>query len=390
MADFAQMIYGTAQNVAQNEGVGAADQYQKASELALKAEQNAQANNTQIRKLYEYIGNAKNNNTAGDRNRYLKSALGYRNMMGISPDEVPDDHIAGFASDENMGRLYSLRMSVARGDMSVEQAAQIARDPEALAKTNPIPLDATPADQSDWDTAQKEFLDRQSQEKQAQARANATAAKGDAMQGRFETASRQKLAREATTLGLPGLKTSMNKVDAAVPGGLDGFKAGTALPGITGPDARLPVTRLKGKALELRQAAEGVKNQLLKLASGQAVTPGEAVRMLNEIGMSATLGEDKVIRDIVFRGVSSPDAFINGMKNARDKIGSVENTYRRAYGKDVYDEVVGTPVGSKDAGGDSFTLSNGKAYPKAQLEKFLSLYPNDSKVPEIKKLLGVK
>lgn len=108
---------------------------------------------------------------------------------------------------------------------------------------------------------------------------------------------RTKTAEEAKTLekevtdfskqvekqGLPELFSQMKKIDSLIDGGIDDPQGD--IPGY-GKTALAPDFMTSEKGRELRKAASGLRNAILKARSGGAVTDGEADRMLEEMGMS--------------------------------------------------------------------------------------------------------
>lgn len=142
MADFASMIYGTAQNAAQEQGQGLAQSVQGGAELALKSQQLDQAQQAmqvkmqelqqqKIQKVYDFLGNAHNYTMAGDRNNYVKAGIGLRNASGLTDKQIPDSAFTGMGSDDNMGRDVSARQMVAAGLMTPEQYFKAKADPQA-------------------------------------------------------------------------------------------------------------------------------------------------------------------------------------------------------------------------------------------------------------------
>lgn len=125
-----------------------------------------------VEKLYGYVADAKNYMNAGDRGRYLKSAIGYRNALGIKQDTLSDEQISAFGSDENMGRIAALEGAVSRGELKLTEAAAIAANPQQFGKVIPLPPEAVQLNKIDWNEAQKAFLDRQSREKVGGERSN--------------------------------------------------------------------------------------------------------------------------------------------------------------------------------------------------------------------------
>lgn len=230
--------------------------------------------------------------------------------------------------------------------------------------------------------AREDYLKRQAQVEAAGMRAGGTQERFDTKRGdQLRTA----LADKVNQLGIPDIKVSINELNGVIPGGLSGYKTGTAIPGISGGEAALPTNRLKGKALQVRQAAQSVGNQILKLRSGAAVTDGEAMRTLAELGMVPTIGEGGAWTGLAWKGTTSPEAFVNGMRRVRNIVAAKEKTYKNAYGEQTYKDVVGDVVGDEK----TYKLSNGQEYSESKLRKYLEVGKDEALKNEIRKL-GVK
>lgn len=187
MADFASMIYGTAQNAAQDVGQGMSQALQQGASLAMQKQhldqqqqqmdqQKAQLATAKIEKLYSFIGEAKNYTNAADRKNYLENAIGYRNAMGLDPNAIPDDRIRSLGSNENAGRMYTLQLMVENKQILPMDALRMATDPnlaDKFAKINPTPpeLMSKPPDLS---TALQTLIKQQETAREADAKIAAT------------------------------------------------------------------------------------------------------------------------------------------------------------------------------------------------------------------------
>lgn len=198
MASFAELIAGSAVDVAKNVGQGAPEAYARGAELALKKEQleqqreqleaqKRQLEQQKIEKLYNFIGNAKEYKNAAERGRYLKSAVGYRNAMGISPAAISDEGILSLGTDENLGRAFTLDNMVRSGEMTRAEALDLATNPlkrDQFAKIVPTPpefMSSTP----DLSDAQREAVDRAQKLKEAGMRASVSGAKDDRLSDQY-------------------------------------------------------------------------------------------------------------------------------------------------------------------------------------------------------------
>lgn len=192
MADFATLLYGTAQNAEQTQGQGISTGLQEgiqdtqaAAQLAIQKQhldlqqqqmqqQLQEVQTAKVEKLYDYLGKAQNFQNMGARNNYLKSAIGLRDTMGLSSTGIPDESIMALGSDENMGRYAALDMSVQNGQMSAADAARLATDPQLrdkFAQITPIPPEMQNKS-PDLSAAQTDFLNRQQKQKEMQIQQN--------------------------------------------------------------------------------------------------------------------------------------------------------------------------------------------------------------------------
>lgn len=192
MPDFAAMLYGGAQKSAENFGQGAMQSFQQGNQdanaaagLAIQQEhlnmqteqmkmQMQQLQTAKTEKLYDFMKGASNIQNAGDRSNYLKNVIGYRNAMGLPADPAFDDSIKRLGTDENQQRLATIQLDVESGKMTAQDAIDLATNPLKADKFAQIAM--TPLEfmnkRPDLSGAQKDFLERQSKEKQAGERAN--------------------------------------------------------------------------------------------------------------------------------------------------------------------------------------------------------------------------
>jgi hypothetical protein len=397
VASFAEMMYGTAQKTSEGMGQGLPEAVATGAGLALKAEQvqierdkiteeKKQIATAKLNKLYDYLKESRNFKEPGARNNYLKGAIGYRNSLGIDPSAITDEQLMSLGFNENQGRMAALDLEIRAGRLSTPEALKIATNKEAFAKVIPLPADS--AHEANFSAAQKEFLDRQEKANEAKLRATAGNARGDQINERFDQSQMTKLADKVTNLGLPGLRTAVASMDKNIPGGLDGYKPGTPIPGISGADAALPTNRLSGKGNKLRGDALSIGNQIIKMRTGAAMSDGEAGRILSEIGFTPVVGEGGKWTGLVWNGKTSEESFINGMRRARENLNAQESVYRNAYGPDVFEKVMKPPTPA-GGGGKTFTIG-GKSFTEDALRLFLKEHPDDPAAPEVKRQLGVK
>lgn len=389
MADFAQMIYGTAQNVAQNQGAGLPEalatgtqigmkqqemqqnEVNKAAALALKAEElqhkklelaqkNKELAQAKLGKLYDYVKEARNYDTASARANYLKSALGYRNTMGLDPKAIPDEQIMALGMDENMGRFDALNMEVQAGRMTKDGALKIMNSPELLAKVIPVPDAITKT--ADLTKAEKEFLDRQSQERQATSKSG--------QQGIQNTVElRKELNAHPVSKDSFAVNTSYNKLKKALTGPPSAAGDMSAIFGymkMLDPNS----TVREGEQAQAAQAT-GVPDYVLsaynRAVTGEKLNAAQRKDFLNQARniyntqVTTQAAVNKQYEDIAKQSGINPEQIVAGTNLKPD------------FGNDK-----------------AIKMDNGKEYPESALRALLLKNPNSPLAPEIKAKLGMK
>lgn len=466
--DFAQLIYGTAQNAAQDAGKGmpeavaqgaqiglqmraqdqaaitqAASIAQHAEELQLKKQQlqqkNAELAQAKLGKLYDYVKEARNYDTASARNNYLKSALGYRNTMGIDPKAIPDEQILSLGMDENMGRFATLDMEVGSGRMDKASALKIMNNPQALAQVVPMPADITKT--PDMAKTEKEFLVRQSQERQAAYKAGLTIeqiqnqkqhlnnvdtldalkAQQDVLKTRLEVEKEAERRRQSDLdnlrkdkeFGLKekefALKARQNKsgmskalesrlaskyADYAAGGGRSGIEAslskledvaaklesGQVTTGglstfIPGANSDVAQTVLNPGMVDAKIQAQSALNNVLRSTLGAQFTAKEGERVLSQIW------DDKQTPAVNAKRVRSK------ITELRSNVLSAETEFKKAGFMDQQEGSASAVVRSGEP--KTFSLG-GKSFTETKLRDFLSKHPNDPQAATVRKMLGGK
>lgn len=416
---FAEMIYGTASDVAKSQGAGAAE----AAVTGAKLKQGREATELQREELKQkasqFDATQKQNETKqaiqlaqfAEQMQLKRDQLDKQKLdleIKQSQDILEQIKLADKTKDVAMQKVLLEKVVPARvraygldSTYSQDTLDLLAKSPEARAKLTGLELDLTsrinngeltlagardefrkvmsdPSQLIGLDTdrlvrAEQFAIGQKTTLEAAKQRAEAGEKKSGEIQGRFEQSQKTKLVDKITALGLPSLKTAVAELDEAIPGGIAGYKVGTKLPGISGADAALPVNRLSGKALKIRGSAQSVANQILRMRSGQAVTDSEAGRVLAELGFSPVIGEGGTWTGIAWKGTTSPENFINGMRRANNMLVEQENTFRNAYGPEIYDKV-SPPLKDRPKAG-TVKLGNGRSYSISDLEK---------KLPDIK------
>lgn len=284
----------------------------------------------------KYEGQARSNYF----NKWLPT---YRDSLGLT-EAFPNESLKfATATPENLARLNTLVAQVRDPESGLTEAEALAiiQDPSKFADIPPEVLDEATAKLAD---AAKTKITAAAQRSQMQQSAQQFREGQRATEERSQRENQIQLTNKLNDLGIPSLKRDINKLDEIV--GLDSWEEGTDIPGVTGAEAKVPMNKLSQKSVQVRQAAQGVANQILKLRSGGAVSDGEANRLLKEIGMTASVLEDGSWTTL-FTGSPTPQTFITGMRGVRDKIGAVESSLRAGYGADVYDRIAGTPLQAK-------------------------------------------
>lgn len=385
----------TDSNAGWQTGAKLAELQQARQQQAAQIKQRQQELETaKVEKMYSYIKEANQYKNAGDRRNYLKSGIGYRNAMGVSPQQIPDDSIMQLASDENMGRMFTLEMMVDNGEITAMEGADLAFNPmkrDKFAQIVPTPPELM-SHSPDLSEAQQRVLERASKEKQAQARVTAGNDRAKGIDERQLRAQRRQLSDDYNKYNLPGMAVSLEVLDKVIPAGIENWQPGQKLPGFEGMSSRVDARNLKGDALKLRQAVQTMFNETLKIQSGTAVTAQELVNLRQQLGYQPQIGQDGVIKDWVFAGTANPEALVNGIRNVKSKIRNIEGSLASGY-PEVYDDFIGEynkRRGKPVAASDPIIPMYGKEWTRTQWEQFKRDHPDDPAIPEINRALGVK
>lgn len=194
-ADFASMIYGTAQNVAQNQGAGLAEGFAKGASLALEQEKVLQSR-AQLERQKQELENSKWKQVSDYYSLYdklpdgpAKKTLGSKvipaslSVMGLSQEMNPavQDMLT---TDPDLGAFLTSR--AAQGQVNQAEIAQAIKDPKKFTELATKLGFATWADEkllagtaekfgTQIGKAEEQALSRASSERAAQARVNAAA-----------------------------------------------------------------------------------------------------------------------------------------------------------------------------------------------------------------------
>ena len=143
----------------------------------------------------------------------------------------------------------------------------------------------------------------------------------------------RKISDAVSKTGITEVYKSLQNLDQTIPGGIDGKED---IPGVGGL-SNAPDFLLSSEGKKVRLYVAGVRNSILKARSGGAVTPEEADRLLEELGLGITKTDEQLRI---------------GLRNVRDtlksKIQNIENG--------ATEEAVAIWKGKKDSihSGDSF------------------------------------
>lgn len=382
--DFAQMMYGTAQNAEQNVGQGVQQSMAQGADLALRKQQldtqqqylQMQMQHLQtakVQKFYDFVGNAKNIQNAADRKNYLKLAEGYGNTMGIN---VSNGALQGLASDEMQQRLYTLETSVKAGQRTAQDAIDLATNPMRADELSKVPL--TPLEfmnkPVDLGQSQEFAINKEQQLKierertqemlaAAQIRANAQTGNVDKVSGDFQKTAAAQLA-------------PINKEQAALSGALDARdRILTSLQ--KDPSGRLASPQDIGAMVytllhsELgRVNTTELENQLHIPGLSQGWTQDQIVKAMGGVNPN-------VVRGLVARLDSAASATDAAAQQKAASLKGALSLKKHISPEDqdaIYQKIVGPlvkPV-SRPAPGAATVTVNGMAYPRATLQAYVA------------------
>ncbi len=152
MADFSQMIYGTADNTTKSVGQGLNESAQAGVGLAMKAEElglnrmklqqaQQQLMNTKLDKFHDVLLKVNEFKDPSAKNNYLKNYMPKMvEQYGLQQVITPSALQTLAASDENQGRAMTLQRMRASGEISNEQYTEILNDDAKLALIKPTPV----------------------------------------------------------------------------------------------------------------------------------------------------------------------------------------------------------------------------------------------------------
>ena len=150
--------------------------------------------------------------------------------------------------------------------------------------------------------------------------------------GQADKTNAEAYGKKLIELGIPGIKTTMSKIDKEfVPGGLSKYDGKSQIPGIGGEQSLLPIGRLNAQGRRNRQLIQDVANDYIKMQTGAGVGVDEAIRLASAMGIDMAPTEGGGVR-ILLNGQRSSADMINGLTNLRDKVKENENTLKAGAG----------------------------------------------------------
>lgn len=150
--------------------------------------------------------------------------------------------------------------------------------------------------------------------------------------GQADKTNAEAFASKLVTANIPSIKVTLGKIDKTfVPGGLDKYDGKSQIPGIGGAESAIPSGRLSKVQSDNRQLMEDLKNDYIKMMTGQGMGVEEAVRLGNSLGFGLAIGEGGGVKAIL-TGYKDSASAVKGIKNLKDKMREIENTYKAGAG----------------------------------------------------------
>ena len=224
--------------------------------------------------------------------------------------------------------------------MNNDTLEQALRDPVAMLDVPVTPIGVVTSD-PDLQKTIKEIADREALEARVDVSMNVRKETQSRLVEQAEVRQRKQLADAIVGLGLPALNVAFDEINSLVPGGIDKWQVGIRIPGISGGLGAIDTNRLSGSDLRVRQASMAVANNILKMRSGGQIPAHEADRLLTEIGIVPQIGADGTVRNLIFKGITSEEAFIFGMQKIQRAVRGTEKIYKNAFGEERYNSVIG-------------------------------------------------
>lgn len=389
MADFASMIYGTA-NQMTSQDMG--KQVQAGAQLALEKErldqqqqqlqmQQQQLQTAKLEKLYSFMAGAHNYSNAADRNAYLANVPGYAAAMGLNQNVINKDALAGMGSDENTGKMYTLKTMVESGEITPDDYFTIIKDKQKLAEIPATPPEAIDLGKVDANPALKDAMERSNALKVASIRASATISP-DKQLADFG----KQVANPSSRSELGAAKQMVNAADAIkqlteanVPPNATREQKIAAYNQLT-PQQNTEVIRNMDRLLSRSNPTVHGQENLepgtwaeLQAKYGQKVlnTPQGANQGEFIANMVDTVNRERKLNADKFR--TSAQSVATSLTRAKEVHGDTMNK--------IIEDQIKEPQ-------SSYVSFNGKFWPRDKLQQLVEQNPNDPKAADARKALG--
>lgn len=394
-----QLIQQAGQKIDSNLGAGhaanvaaGAQIVQHAQELQMRRAEHdkkkQELEGAKMEKFVDAIQKGANYEGAAQNNYFNKVLPRYRDSLGLTEVFPTESLQFATATPENRARLQTLIGQVQNGELNIKEAIAVANDPVAFADVPPFVKEAF----------YKDVTKANETRIGAEAQANALRATNSRFQQGQEAQvlaeskkAKQALGDDLVRLNIPAVQASLAGVESIIPGGFDGYK-GQKIAGVSGPEAKLPVGQLSPEGRRNRMKAMAVANQFVKLTTGAGGSTPEMNRIMSTLGITQAVGEGGGVTAL-FTGSPSSADFVRGMQDMQKMIDAQSDTFKNAYGEDIYNEVVKPkgktkPAAKVDAKGDP--NQGVQAQLQALYDKYATEPEKQKKIKEAAEAKGIK
>lgn len=239
-----------------------------------------------------------------DKQKMIAAALRNRKQVGDISMLTGDEKLGAFGKvlNDDVGKSESEALGV----RNQEQSRALTKDYYDQLKEQ-AGLAQTMAGRRESET------ERHNRETERIGELNATRMRS--AQNRQDSTNVRKLSEKLVSLGIPDIKNDINNLDSVI----SKYKPGDDLPG-TGMTAWMPQALMSKDGQLISQARSAIRNKLLKLRSGAAVTNPEAARFAEELGTMLS-GTDEV--------------FLTNWPQVKKGIQSIEQAVKAGYDDDI-------------------------------------------------------
>jgi len=395
MATIAEQLIGSAQAGIKEQGQATTE----IIEIAQRAEQHQfnkqkfaqQQQDIQSAKINKFMNNvvqgaAMKNKKA--QNLFFNKILPAQHQANGLEGIIPLDVVKSMAGDpETAVKIARIQANLREGTMTESEAVDILANPLKLSEFQVGPgelqtgLDALEGIRAVGQTgkeiaaqkfAQEKFRrTEQRQERESQIRETRAVRREEAKLTREDEQDILKFSQSIIKSGLPETLNTLKELNKIIPGGLNNFKGD--IPGF-GRTGNVPEITLSAAGKKMRQVAAELRNSILKMRSGGAVTTEEAARLLEELGMSETG---------LLPQFRTDKQFVTGLIRVRDKVkdrlATMESGFNPAVNKEFqsrFQERTGQSLSSQDA------FFGGKRKAASKIPRGLTLKFFDDQTPE--------